>query len=51
MQARAAYLSPGQTKDQQERLVQPFSCFRVDAANHPPNPVTAKCHKFVRHDL
>ena len=49
--APAANRSPGQAEHQKERAVELFGCFRVDAADHPPNPVTTERDQFVRHDL
>jgi hypothetical protein len=43
-------LSPRQPEHQQERAVQLFGRFRVDAANDPPNAVAAKRDQSVRHD-
>jgi hypothetical protein len=43
--------SPRQADDQNERAVQLFGRFRVDAANNPPNAVAAERDQFVCHDL
>ena len=47
----ATFSSPGQSEDQEERAVQLFGRFRVDAANNPPDAVAAERDQFVCHDL
>ena len=51
MQMPATFSSPGQSEDQEERAVQLFGRFRIDAANNLPNAVAAERDQFVCHDL
>ncbi len=40
-----------QPEDQKERAVELLGRFSVDAANNPPNAITAKRDQFICHDL
>jgi hypothetical protein len=40
-----------QPEHQKKRAVELLGCLSVDAANNPPNAVTAECDQFIRHDL
>jgi hypothetical protein len=50
-EARRRELSACQSEDQEERAIQLFGRFHVDAANSVPNAVAAKRDQFVGHDL
>jgi len=43
--------STRQAENQKQRPIQLFGCFRVDAADHPPDTVAAQRDQFIRHDL
>ena len=44
-------LSSRQAEDQKQRAVELFGRFSIDAADNPPNAVTAERDEFIGHDL